>query len=166
MDYRAIVLLLFWTTIGCITAYIAKQRNRNPIAWFFIGVFFSLFGLLLLLVLPTKSPQKLEGENVKVPDVKAALNDAAALSDDSMYSQPAVQRVSRDPTLDWYYIDKKSKIAGPCKLAELRKQLIQGKFDQTTYIWCEEYLDWVQIHELQNGSILLDPDFLDEKDLI
>ena len=161
MDYRAILVLLFWTTIGCTTAYIAKGRNRNPIIWFFVGLFFSLFGLLLLLTLPSKASAKLEKEDVKVPDIKAAHNEAAAFSDDPLYSQPTTHRISRDPTIDWYHIDKKSKIMGPYKLAELRKILIEGKFDQTTYIWCEEFLDWMQIHELQNGgSLLLDPDFL------
>lgn len=160
MDYSAIAFLLFWTTIGCITSYIAKQRNRSPIIWFFIGLLFSLFGLLLLLALPSKTAQLTEKENVKVPDIKSSHNEAAALSDDSMYREPSMPRVSRDTTLDWYFIDDKSSIIGPLKLSELRKSLIEGKFDNKTYIWCEEFLDWTQIFLLQNGASLLDPDFL------
>ena len=160
MDYRSLAVLIFWITMGFTTAYIAKQRNRNTTGWFFIGLFFSLFGLLLLLVLPSKTPQTTDKENVKVPDIKAAYNEAAALSDDSMYREPSLPRISRDPTIDWYYVDSKSKISGPHKLPKLRKALIEGKHDSSTYIWCEEFLDWIQIGELQNGASLLDPDFL------
>lgn len=160
MDYSAIAFLLFWTIIGCITAYIAKQRNRSPVAWFFIGLFFSLFGLCLLLALPSKSTQIADKEDVRVPDIKSAHNEAAALTDDSMYKEPSMPRISRDSTIDWYYVDNKSNIVGPLKLSELRKSLIEGNYDSQVYIWCEEFLDWTQILQLQNGASLLDPDFL------
>ncbi len=162
MDFRALGVLIFWITMGFTTAYIAKQRNRNTTGWFFIGLFFSLFGLLLLLILPSKAIQPSEKEDVKVPNIKAAHNEAAALSDDSMYREPIMPRISRDPTIDWYYVDSKSKISGPLKLSHLRKALIEGNHDSSTYIWCEEFLDWIQISELQNGASLLDPDFLKE----
>jgi GYF domain 2 len=77
-----------------------------------------------------------------------------------MYREPSMPRVSRDTTIDWYYVDNKSNIAGPLKLSELRKSLIEGKYDSQVYIWCEEFLDWTQIFQLQNGASLLDPDFL------
>jgi hypothetical protein len=160
MNYSSFAVLLFWTTIGCLTAYIAKQRNRNPLAWFFIGLFFSLFGLVLLLLLPSKTNLQEKQEDIKVPDIKATHSESAALSGDSMYSGPSMPRISRDTTLDWYFIDNASKIIGPLKLSALRKTLIESKMDQKTYIWCEEFLDWTLISDLQNGAFLLDPDFL------
>ncbi len=160
MNYSSFAVLLFWTTIGCLTAYIAKQRGRNPVIWFFIGLFFSLFGLILLLLLPSKINLQPKQEDIKVPDIKTTHSESAALSDDSMYSGPSMPRISRDTSLDWYFIDNTSKIIGPLKLSELRKALIENKMDQKTYIWCEEFLDWTLISDLQNGASLLDPDFL------
>lgn len=159
MNYSSFAVLLFWTTIGCLTAYLAKQRGRNPVIWFFIGLFFSLLGLLLLLLLPSKATEAKQ-EDIKVPDIKAAHNESAAFSDDSMYAGPSMPRISRDSTLDWYYIDNSSKVIGPLKLSELRKALLENKMDQKTYIWCDEFLDWTLISDLQNGSFLLDKDFL------
>jgi hypothetical protein len=160
MNYLNLSFILFWTITGITTSYIAKQRNRNPIAWFFVGLFFSLFGLLLLLALPSKAIPAEEKEEAKVPDIKTMHSDAAALSDGSMYNEPSIPRISRDSQIDWYYIDSKAKITGPLKLPELRKALIEAKMDAKTYIWCEEYLDWTQIFSIQNGESLLDPDFL------
>ena len=161
MEYSYVAVILCWVMMGSVSAYIAKQRNRNPISWFFIGLLFSFFGLLLLLALPSKTTDdSTKTEDVKVPDIKAAYNEAAAYSDDSIYPHENMPRISRDSTIDWYFVYNRSKIIGPLKLSELRKSLIENKMDSNTYIWCEEYTDWTQINMLQNGASLLDPDFL------
>jgi hypothetical protein len=160
MNFSSVAIFLFWTAIGCITAYMAKQKNRNPVIWFFVGLFFSLFGFLLLLALPNKEKTEEEKENVKIPDIKSMQSESTAFSDDSLYSEPRMPRVSRDPSLDWYFVDENNQILGPMKLKELRKSLIEKNAGLKTYIWCEEYLDWMQISDLQNGGNLLDKDFL------
>lgn len=53
----SLFLLGFWALLiwGC--ASIAKGKGRSPIAWGFLGLFFGLFALLLIAILPPLSPQ-------------------------------------------------------------------------------------------------------------
>lgn len=161
MDRSVVIALMTGLIVGCINIPIAKQRNRNPVNWFFIGFLFSLLGLLLLIALPSRANESSKVEDVKVPDIKKAPHaEAAAIPDGPLFPSAIQLRVSRDSTIDWYFIDQRSDIIGPLKLNELRKALIERKLDNQTYIWCEEFPDWTQIYQLQNGASLLDPDFL------
>lgn len=161
MNYSFITMVLSWIIIGGVSAYIAKQRHRNPVVWFFIGLIFYLFGLLFLLILPSKKPASTEQKDVKVPDIKQMNSESTALADGSSYPIPHnTLRISRDSTIEWYFIDAFSAIVGPLKLIDLRKALIERKLDLQTYLWCEEFPDWAQIKDLQNGASILDPDFL------
>ena len=45
-------------TFGIFCSYIASQKNRNPVAWFFLGFFFSLIALIAIGVVPSQSPPK------------------------------------------------------------------------------------------------------------
>ncbi len=50
----AVILLLeviIWLGFGIACAVIASKRGRNPLAWFFIGMFAGCIGLILVLVL-------------------------------------------------------------------------------------------------------------------
>ena len=163
MNYSFLTMVLFWIACGALSAYLAKQRNRNPIIWFSMGLLFSLFGLLCLLLLPSKkapSQPVIVAKNASPPDIKHIHNEAAAFSDGPPFQPPQTLRISRDTTMDWYFIDHNSNVVGPTKLADLRKALLSQKLDNQTYIWCEEFPDWTQIKNLQNGAFLLDPDFL------
>ncbi len=39
---------------GLVSYTIARNKNRNPVAWFFGGLFLSIVGLLIIAVLPLK----------------------------------------------------------------------------------------------------------------
>ena len=54
-----IIGLLIWvgSFVGCY--FLAKEKNRNEWGWFLGGVFFGIFALLLVLLLPSL-PKRLE----------------------------------------------------------------------------------------------------------
>ncbi len=53
MEPVVIILLevIIWLGFGIACAVIASKRGRNPLAWFFIGMFAGCIGLILVLVL-------------------------------------------------------------------------------------------------------------------
>ena len=44
--------LFTWLICAVVTAIIAGSRDRNAIAWFFIGAVIGIFGLILVIALP------------------------------------------------------------------------------------------------------------------
>ena len=64
-------LLIIYLVAGGICAAIADSKGRSAVAWFFIGIFFSCFAIIILLVLPNLKEQKakedrLEEENRRI----------------------------------------------------------------------------------------------------
>lgn len=43
--------LYIWAAFSILTAIAASARGHNPIAWFFIGLIFGVFGLIAVLVM-------------------------------------------------------------------------------------------------------------------
>lgn len=46
---------LLYICLGMLTAYLATKKNRNPIGWFLAGMFFGIFAVIFLLILPPLS---------------------------------------------------------------------------------------------------------------
>ena len=46
------LLLLLGLVFGLFCSFIAKQKNKDILAWFFLGFFFSLIALLALIAVP------------------------------------------------------------------------------------------------------------------
>jgi hypothetical protein len=67
-------MLIFWVIIGIICAFIAQQKKRNPIGWFFLGVLFSLISLTVLIFLPT-----IEDDTTPCPHCKEPIKKDATM---------------------------------------------------------------------------------------
>jgi len=44
-------IILLWFGFGVVTALAANARGRSAIGWFFLGLIFSIFALLAVLVM-------------------------------------------------------------------------------------------------------------------
>ena len=44
--------LLVWLFMGIVCSIIAQNKNRNAVAWFILGVLFSLFAVIIVALLP------------------------------------------------------------------------------------------------------------------
>lgn len=51
-------LLIIWLLFGIVCAIIASKRGRNWFGWLLIGSIIGVFGLILVLVLPSRAPDK------------------------------------------------------------------------------------------------------------
>jgi len=49
MDFTFVQFLIIPTVFACAAVSMAKGKNRNPVAWFFIGFFTGPVALLLIL---------------------------------------------------------------------------------------------------------------------
>ncbi len=57
--------LLFCFIAGLLIAALAHHKGRNPIGWFFIGFFFHIFGLVVLLVASNKREEKAKFDQIE-----------------------------------------------------------------------------------------------------
>jgi hypothetical protein len=57
--------LIIYLVFGGICAALADSKGRSAVGWFFIGVFFSCFALIILLVLPNLKEQKAKEERLE-----------------------------------------------------------------------------------------------------
>lgn len=44
--------LVFWFVCGLLSAYVASQKNRSGVAWFFIGLLCGPIGLIAIVGVP------------------------------------------------------------------------------------------------------------------
>ena len=53
--FQLLLVLIFPTIFGFVGRYVAKQKGRSSMEGFLLGFFLSVFGLLIIVLLPTKS---------------------------------------------------------------------------------------------------------------
>src|SRR5690349_6725468 len=60
-----VLQLIIYLCFGVACSLIAKQRGRSPVGWFFVGLFASCIGLILVLVLPDLRKQQEEMDRLR-----------------------------------------------------------------------------------------------------
>lgn len=60
-----VVQLLVMAAFGTVCSIVAHQRGRNPVGWFFVGLFFNCIGLVVLLVIPDVKAQEVQMESLR-----------------------------------------------------------------------------------------------------
>lgn len=112
-------LILFSALLtGIAAVYLAKQKNKDPFLWFFIGALFGLLGVIYLyfFVSPKQKPQ------------------TALLTP-----------VAKAPVLSqkfWYYLDQENRQLGPMSYDALNQAWREGRVSATTYVWNEDLENW------------------------
>jgi hypothetical protein len=49
--------LVFWGLNGITCAIVASQRGRDPIGWFFLGLFFSPWAIIWICAMKSREPK-------------------------------------------------------------------------------------------------------------
>ena len=114
---------------GAICAYYGKQRGRDPLNWFFIGLFLGVIGLILLFILPAKKAPVLAEEIQKTAPIQEPIEEKEIPS-------------SHKPPLFWYYLDAENKQFGPMSFEGLQTAFKEDKINDATYIWNQEMTNW------------------------
>lgn len=170
-----LVTLLIGCFIGIICAMIATSRGRSGVAWFFIGLFFQCFGLIVLLVLPDLKVQeekerRLRSENRRLreqlkkdravadarhhqAEQRLTAHDRALGLDTAPEvappdSAPAVRLASGLQGAQWYYLDADRERQGPVPLDGLRLLWRQAVVGAHTLVWTRAFEDWIALGEV------------------
>ena len=126
-----LISILTWIFFGCAAALWSKSRGRSPLAWFFIGAVFGIFGLILLFFLPAVVPQ------------------AKEVDEEIMEMKPAVQEEFL-PASDWFYLNEKKNSCGPVGMREMKELWGKGSLTNRSWVWHESIVDWKRIDSVQN----------------
>jgi hypothetical protein len=117
-------IIFFWFLIGGICFRFAKQRGRNPHAWFAIGLFLGVLGVILLFLLPPyKAKVVEEPKPAPVPPPSHLLQH-------------------------WYYLDASNRQYGPMSFEALSSSFKEGKVIAQTYVWNETFEEWKRYGEV------------------
>ena len=127
--------------MGVATAYVAKQRGRDPIAWFVVGLLLGLIGLIIVFLLPVSNEDETGQSDQK--DRKPSLPTSAT---------PAI---SQNPLPNgylykqWFFLTVDREQKGPLAFDELKEEWLRGSIKNDSYVWCEEMLEWHTVEELK-----------------
>lgn len=114
---------MMWLVFGAVSAYVANRRGKNPYLWFFLGMFFGIFGVLFLFFAPRPKAKK------------EAQNDPNTIDVTPIFSSEHQDKL-------WYYIDERNTRHGPMSFQALSKAWGEGKILPTTNVWNEGLSGW------------------------
>ncbi len=123
------IMVGIWFLTGYISSYFAKQRGRDPIAWFVIGMILGLIGLLILFLLPPigKESEEKEAERIIQP----------------------IPKIEEEPLpSEWFYLDGGRNQQGPVSVDDLKNLWGSQKLEGSTYVWTETMENWQKIIEI------------------
>jgi uncharacterized protein DUF4339 len=128
MEPKEMISLAISLLMGVLTAYFAKNRNKSPLLWFFIGMFFGLFGFIALFFFPVEKKTN--------PQVEKPLE---------LTVQPQKEHVYKGAV--WFYADKDHKQQGPIQFDEMQRLWNLQEVTQDTYVWTQGMKEWKMICE-------------------
>lgn len=123
------ILLSLILGLGC--SHLARQRGRGPFNWFIAGIFFGIFALILLFILPIRKGKLSNSGNLppqKIPKLTVLF--------------PAHEEKL------WYFLDDKKAQIGPMSLDGLSRAWNEGKVQGHTYVWNESMDNWQHFQEV------------------
>ena len=143
IDFR--ILICLWVLMGTLTAWLASKKGRRPRVWFFIGVFFGLLALAILVFMP---------KIVDAGDVDIKENPQENSKENSLPLEPEIC----DPQLsskEWHYIDGDHQKCDPVNFKSLKKLWDEGIVTEETFLWMDDMKDWEKCKKLPGLQKLL-----------
>ncbi|MBN2479699.1 MAG: DUF4339 domain-containing protein [Parachlamydiales bacterium] len=124
-----ILLMISWICFGLFCSNIAKSKNRSRLTWFFLGVFFGLVALLIIIF----------------------LKPLPLLEDEIIIQQARPNEPIFDTTKDfnfWYYLDNDKTQVGPISFDALYRKYLSKIISESTYVWNDTMKNWQKIKEI------------------
>ncbi len=148
--------ILILTLIGGVTAFLARERGRDPIFWFFIGILFSVFGLITLLVMPDLSKEaNKEDKDLKDMTTNKQENLLPKNSPATPLPLPPASPLEKPPFPtplsedQWFYMDYHWEMSGPWTLTEFAEHWRRGEMPAETMVWNPNLEQWTAIAQLK-----------------
>lgn len=129
-----LLTVILWILMGGATSYFANQRGRDPFAWFLIGMLLGLLALLLLFLLP--AIDQAEDER----DGEVEVEGIAELQPGEVNESYRFK--------EWFYLDNHNKQLGPLSFQAFKKDWLQGKISEQTFVWSEGMENWRKVQDL------------------
>lgn len=176
MDPAAVLLLqiVIWIVSGLLVGYLASQRGRHPVGWFFIGVAAPCIGLILVLVLPDlkkaqeddlksrrenrRLREQLGQERMKnqafrghvtnrldTHDEQLGIDTRSTAPSAELPPPPPPREMEGIPDSGWYSVQPGEEAEGPFVLAEMRTMMHEGRIGAKTLIWHETLEEWMPL---------------------
>ena len=123
-----LITAVMWIVIGALCSITAKKNGKNPYTWFFIGLFFGIFGFIALLL--TKMVRR---KATKAPSLAPA---ASAMLPVSL------------PHQNWYYLEGTTEQKGPVSLKCIIDLKEKGIITDSTLLWNECTVSWKKLEEV------------------
>ncbi|PCJ54758.1 MAG: hypothetical protein COA70_03435 [Planctomycetota bacterium] len=176
MDEGAALLLQLGVLVllGAICAAIAKNRGRNALGWFVIGMIGGCIGLILVLVLPdlkkegegkdrekrlqAKLREELAQERMKNQAFRGHAThrldahdeqlgvDTRTSAGGTLPPPPVPEELEEGiPSVGWHIVLPGLESEGPLSLIEMKSRLQKDEVSDKTLVWHESLEDWVQV---------------------
>jgi hypothetical protein len=140
----SIVLLIFF---GSISSYLAKQRGRDPVGWFMIGMLLGILAPLLLLLLPNLTEQ----EDKPLQDIEE--NEDQKLARLEPTPPPPEENYNLK---EWFFLNDQGVQNGPMGFHMLKQAWKEGVLFGHSYVWSEGMSGWKRIEEMPDFEEQLD----------
>lgn len=147
---QTLISFFIFLLFGGICSYVAKQKGRDPVAWYILGMLFCLLSLIVLLLLPPLKPFKVneeveENEDHKLSGIKFEIQSETSFQQN-----------------EWFYIGEDKQPKGPVAFNFLKSLWKEGQIGSSSFVWTEGMLQWKRIKELSGlEDALLPSQFLD-----
>jgi hypothetical protein len=171
-----VVQLVSMLVFGIACAVVAAGRGRSSVGWFFIGLLFGCFALIVLLVLPNPKleqdrHQRLAQENrrlreqlkkdrqvaderhggiarrLDVHDQALGIDTSGAARLGDGGAPPELPRPAEEPV--WYYAIGNERF-GPVTAAAIRGLRAERKLDASTLVWCAGMDNWQNLASIKD----------------
>lgn len=142
---------LIYILLGFLTAYMASKKNRNPIGWFFTGMFFGVFGIIILLTLP---PLSHKDTHLNLPDENNLSNNALNSFLENTSPTEASSSIDRVEisTEKWFYLNKDKQAVGPLSFEDLllflhakAERTEEDVTPQNIWVWKKGMQNWEKV---------------------
>lgn len=127
----SVLLLLFFASLS---AYLARQRGRDPVAWFMIGILLGIFAPLLLILL--KPLQMGDEDKEEIETIRS--------SSTQVQESPAQSYLNKE----WFFVDENHQQQGPVNFDQLKVLWQENKITLATYVWSQGMSQWIKIEDL------------------
>jgi GYF domain 2 len=152
-DDLSVFSVVLFLAIAGLTAYFARFKGRNPVAWFLIALLIGFFAPIILMFLPRLGP---DGQPIisDLDPTMTVLKPDAPDDEQSVFPSPLLDRQEGEDKL-WYYMDQAHQQVGPVSVIALREQWHTGRLELNSYVWTEGMVDWKKIDELPELKLIL-----------
>ena len=117
-------LVPIWLFMGFLCSYYARKKGRHPVTWFILGFCLSLFGLILLYLVPPLNRTQPEPKRSVIPKRSDAWMKM------------------------WYYMDPSHQQQGPIEFPDLAKNWKSCSLSENSLVWGEGMQEWKRLSEM------------------